>query len=386
MASAYNTCLLCGRLGAAEEVLDNETNSGKWHSACHHTACRQCLQEHIEKSLKDCETMSQLAIPCYVLGCPKRLPQRLVLEVSVRAQGFARAVDEGGAKCPRCTSFSYLHRPNSCAHRACELCWTDVARQECGQLAAKCWHPECTSPVEAQFWNKVCAVAPGARALAAAPAVLERLGELAWRPQEQVEPGPVCSVCREQRVALIHGGAGGASCRGHAACEGCWARWAEHQVHRCVEERRPAVRCLWPGCVAEIGEPLWQHLAGRSGVQLSEALTAMERRLAARCRLQANQLFPPSMQVECPRRECVGLGYLGYDTVMCFLCEHQWRPEDSAGEAVPQVDVEVVMGVAVKRCPKCSECIEKNGGCDHMTCRCRYEFYWSTLKPYRAGA
>jgi ariadne-1 len=43
------------------------------------------------------------------------------------------------------------------------------------------------------------------------------------------------------------------------------------------------------------------------------------------------------------------------------------------------------MGVAVKRCPKCSQYIEKNGGCDHMKCGhrgCGYEFWWSTLQPY----
>merc|ERR1712032_779320 len=89
----------------------------------------------------------------------------------------------------------------------------------------------------------------------------------------------------------------------------------------------------------------------------------------------SNQLFPAAMQVDCPQPLCVGLGYLGFDTVMCFMCEHQWNPEEP-GEAVPDVDVEEVMGLMVKRCPKCSQYIEKNGGCDHMKCRrrgCGYE-------------
>ena len=133
--------------------------------------------------------------------------------------------------------------------------------------------------------------------------------------------------------------------------------------------------------------------------------------------------------MDCPQPLCVGLGYLGFDTVMCFICEHQWdaftgvvesaetevpdeeAPNDIAvfraqcfvhsgklintyqqsqlegSEFVCSVPSEVaeaaVAGVRVKRCPNCHEYIEKNGGCDHMTCRCRHEFAWTTLKPWR---
>jgi len=62
-------------------------------------------------------------------------------------------------------------------------------------------------------------------------------------------------------------------------------------------------------------------------------------------------------------------------------CEkfQQWkRDNDQAG-----AKFEEWAKLHTKACPKCGKKIEKNGGCDHMTCgSCRYEFYWTTLKKY----
>ena len=35
----------------------------------------------------------------------------------------------------------------------------------------------------------------------------------------------------------------------------------------------------------------------------------------------------------------------------------------------------------VKNCPRCGILIEKNGGCNNMTCRCGHHFNWVTLLP-----
>ena len=36
-----------------------------------------------------------------------------------------------------------------------------------------------------------------------------------------------------------------------------------------------------------------------------------------------------------------------------------------------------------KKCPRCKFWIEKNDGCDHMSCKkCQYEFSWKTLRRW----
>merc|ERR1712194_63516 len=103
------------------------------------------------------------------------------------------------------------------------------------------------------------------------------------------------------------------------------------------------------------------------------------RLLLRRRRLQANPLFPQAMQVDCCQPDCIGLGYLGLDTVQCFICAHQWIPPDN--RMIADGEDEGIIGA--KRCPKCHVGILKNGGCDHMTCiMCRHHFWWSTLQPY----
>ena len=99
-------------------------------------------------------------------------------------------------------------------------------------------------------------------------------------------------------------------------------------------------------------------------------------------RLEANPLYPRAMQVNCKRAECVGLGYLGFEQVMCFICEETWNADE---ETVVDPTSSSAMD-AFKACPKCGVLIEKNGGCDHMTCKlCRHEWWWSTGKNYRTG-
>ena len=64
---------------------------------------------------------------------------------------------------------------------------------------------------------------------------------------------------------------------------------------------------------------------------------------------------------------------------LCSHCGKEWHTTscDEVSKA------ELHESLAVKACPGCQDFIEKNKGCDHMTCqRCRHEWCWLCLQRY----
>ena len=71
---------------------------------------------------------------------------------------------------------------------------------------------------------------------------------------------------------------------------------------------------------------------------------------------------------------------------MCFKCGQAWH----TGKCDANVDSEFKEWAAnngnVGNCPKCKARIEKNDGCNHMTCgSCKYEYCWICGAKYSGG-
>lgn len=256
---------------------------------------------------------------------------------------------------------------STCTHAACKDCLQGVAEAQLarcrdeGQVRILCGHEGCQKYLPQAL---VCHASPNAAGLALQ--IDRDLGNLQakYGRMPMVWESATCGVCCNYigpRIEIPE-------C-GHVACENCWAQWMDEQVPTCrsMMEELP-FRCFGDGCQTVV----CNKLAGL----ISAEVRALQRDLARRSRLQANPLYPPEVQVNCSQAGCVGLGYLGFDTVMCFMCEHQW--DAFTGEA-PDED----LPGTIKACPRCAIPIEKNGGCDHMSCTCGYEFWWSTMVPFR---
>lgn len=67
----------------------------------------------------------------------------------------------------------------------------------------------------------------------------------------------------------------------------------------------------------------------------------------------------------------------------CTCAEYQqWRTENEQADDL----FEAWRERNTKNCPKCAAPIQKNGGCNHMTCsRCRHQFCWLCMADYTSS-
>jgi hypothetical protein len=63
------------------------------------------------------------------------------------------------------------------------------------------------------------------------------------------------------------------------------------------------------------------------------------------------------------------------DYAMCLTCIRPWHPDNSCNKEKDAENAKseaTIQKMGAKPCPKCGVNIEKNGGCDHMTCKIFY--------------
>jgi len=174
---------------------------------------------------------------------------------------------------------------------------------------------------------------------------------------------------------------------GHQYCNGCWTNYLISQM-----EKGPRViqtKCIEPKCKLTLRPEVFRKfLPYKYKTKFEEYI--LHSFVSGRNNLQW-----------CPGKECVNAIKAEYGaplTIDCPSCHHLWCFACQQPAHLPctceladkwmklhSTDSENVTWVRAftKQCPKCKNHIEKNQGCNHMTCRCGYEFCWLCRKDWK---
>jgi hypothetical protein len=175
----------------------------------------------------------------------------------------------------------------------------------------------------------------------------------------------------------------------HSACRECMIQ----MIVTCLQEKTTPLCSLDTKCHSEISEWILDELL------TPQQLEEHHKNLLEKT-MPANQCFwcpgkcgsiisfeDPSRvtRFECP--DC--------KKEFCFKCECEWHKGSTCelykkwaeeNKQSSSLFFKYLSSHNVKKCPNCGVNIEKNMGCDHMTCsKCRYQWYWSTGEPYQIG-
>ncbi|KAJ7252146.1 hypothetical protein B0H12DRAFT_1118707 [Mycena haematopus] len=223
----------------------------------------------------------------------------------------------------------------------------------------------------------------------------------------------VCSICFDDAPDLTPLAL---DC-GHAACSGCWSAYISSKIR---DEAEHACRCMAEGCALvapdafvrdQVDEETYTRFEGllvRHFVSCTPHLKfcpypACTNTVSCPAAASKTSLTTVVPIVSCGARGIASTSgsmtqsqelvkqVTGKEHKFCFGCiiDSDHRP--------------VVCGVALlwlkkcrddsetanwiksntKECPKCMSTIEKNGGCNHMTCKkCKHEFCWVCMGPW----
>lgn len=176
---------------------------------------------------------------------------------------------------------------------------------------------------------------------------------------------------------------------GHRFCVDCYRQYLTQKIREEGEAAR--IECPESGCrriidarsldilvTPELKER-YHELLNRTYVQDKETLKwcpAPDCQNAVDCPVKKKDLakIVPTVACACGHRFCFGCGLNDHLPAPCDLVKRWLKKCADDSETANWISANT------KECPKCNSTIEKNGGCNHMTCRkCRHEFCWMCM-------
>lgn len=203
-------------------------------------------------------------------------------------------------------------------------------------------------------------------------------------PRLESIPNFMCEICCETNP-----GESFAMKCGHRFCLDCYRQYLTQKIRGEGEAAR--IRCPGDGCnkiidaksldllVTSDLTDRYHELLMRTYVDDKDNLKwcpAPECVYAIECGIKKKDLgkIVPTVTCECKHSFCFGCTLTDHQPCPCSLVKKWLKKCEDDSETANWISANT------KECPKCLSTIEKNGGCNHMTCRkCRNEFCWMCM-------
>ncbi|KAF1985379.1 ubiquitin-conjugating enzyme E2 [Aulographum hederae CBS 113979] len=177
---------------------------------------------------------------------------------------------------------------------------------------------------------------------------------------------------------------------GHRYCVDCY----KHYLSQKIKDEGEAARIKCPGddcnrvvdsksldllVSTDLQDSRYQELLTRTYVDDKDNLKwcpAPNCVFAVDCSVKARDLerIVPTVHCNCGHGFCFGCTLNDHQPAPCSLVKRWLKKCEDDSETANWISANT------KECPRCNSTIEKNGGCNHMTCRkCRHEFCWMCM-------
>ena len=190
----------------------------------------------------------------------------------------------------------------------------------------------------------------------------------------------ICSVCYEE-LSKKEKKKNTLPC-GHLCCTSCWTNYLQTLIS---EAKVEDIKCVEPKCEQKLSEDfIMKHI--KTNKQLVSKYEKFRNR--------ALIIKDPNKKL-CPQPNCESYLEKSWRTKyvkcknghkFCFEC---LRPEHGKSTCENVLEKDFLLwkkDKVVKKCPNCKIYIEKNEGCNHMTCAtCKYQWCWLCEGKYEYG-
>ncbi|CAD8111859.1 unnamed protein product [Paramecium sonneborni] len=189
---------------------------------------------------------------------------------------------------------------------------------------------------------------------------------------EEQQQQAICLICSLNQYQIMKA----LECE-HQFCRNCYQEYLEDKIKIAKINNIP---CLQEGCKMIFSEEIIQQFVHEQ-------------------KFQQYLVFKKKLEIEndpnkkwCPAKGCnlfiekdpkTNLINCQCGQIVCFNCGQIAHNGIQCEDAI-QIDFKnALVKYQIKYCPKCKSHIQKNSGCNHMTCiQCQFEFCWVCLQPY----